>query len=285
MAKHKRTYAILGLSQFGFRMAVALYEAGQDIIAIDREEKIVQKIARKATTAITADLTDWEVLEHAGVFEVDVAVITLRSSFDIGILLAHKLRQQEKIETIIAQADTDEKAEALKVMGADIVVFPEKDIADRLVKRLMTPNFIEHVPLSPDVSVMEVGAPDIFSGKSLVDLHLRAEYEVHIIGIRHPPGVEGGGKMLIAPSPLEKFRHGDVMLVLGNIDKLEDFVEEMSKKSKEKPPHKELEEAEEKQRAVEQGTEKEDEESKTAEEAGEQTINTELHREDKKGEA
>lgn len=204
-------------------MATGLFNAGVDVLAIDRDEHLIQKIADHVTRAVRADALDEETLEHLGVFEVDAVVIGFRSSFDVAVLLTMMLRKKGEGIHIIAQVDTDEKAEALRQVGVDVTVFPESDIADRLVKRLMTPNLVEHMELAPDVAVVEMAVPDRFLGKSLADLDIRAKHELYVIGVVQPSDGVKGKNVHVAPPADTVFREGEVLLLLGKIESLNRF--------------------------------------------------------------
>ena len=150
-------------------------------------------------------------------------MIGFRNSFDAAVLLTMMLRKKKKDIDIIAQVDTDEKAEALHQVGVDVTVFPERDIADRLVKRLMMPDLVEHMELAPDVAVVEMKVPASFIGKSLAELDIRAQHEVHVIGIVEPGDGVRDKKVLVAPPANTVFREGEILLLLGKIANLNLF--------------------------------------------------------------
>lgn len=223
MAASKKSFAVLGLSKFGYRVAVNLFHAGVDVIAIDRDDRVVQKIADQVTRAVQAEALDQGTLEHLGIFDVDVVVIGFRSSFDAAVLLTMMLRKRRADIHIIAQVDTDEKAEALRQVGGDVTVFPESDIADRVVRRLMTSNLIEHIEVAPDVAVVEMPVPAYFLGKSLAELDIRAKHELHVIGVVSPGEGDHGKNVTVVPPANTVFREGEVLLLLGRIEKLNRF--------------------------------------------------------------
>jgi trk system potassium uptake protein TrkA len=218
-----KSFAVIGLSKFGYRVATGLFAAGAEVIALDRDEHLIQKIADHVTRAARADAMDEEALEHLGIFDVDVVIIGFRSSFDTAVLLTMTLRKKNADIHIITQVDTDEKEEAVKRVGGNVTVFPERDIADRLVRRLATPDLVEHMELAPDVAVVEMGVPENFVGQSLADLGIRAKFNVHVIGVVSPTGSSRSKNVLIAPSADTLFSEGDTLLVLGKIENLNRF--------------------------------------------------------------
>jgi trk system potassium uptake protein TrkA len=223
MGSNKGSFAVLGLSRFGYRVATGLFSSGADVLAVDRDDRLVQKIADLVTRAVRADVLDEEVVEHLGVFDVDTVVIGFRSSFDAAVLLTMMLRRRRADIQIVAQVDTDEKAAALQQVGGNVTVFPERDIADRLVRRLITPDLVEHMELAPDVAVVEMAVPAEFLGKSLAELGIRARYQIHVVGVIDPGDGAREKRVVIAPPAETVFRAGELLLLLGNIDRIERF--------------------------------------------------------------
>jgi trk system potassium uptake protein TrkA len=225
VAASPKSVAVVGLSKFGFRVATGLFDAGVEVLALDRDDLLIQKVADRVTRAVRADALDEEVLEHLGVFDVDAAVIGFRSSFDTAVLLTMMLRRRSETIRIVAQVDTDEKAEALQQLGGDVTIFPERDIADRLVRRLTTPDLVEHMDLAPDIAVIEMVAPTEFVGKSLADLGIRARHEIHVIGVVRPGVGDEVKRVVVAPPADLVFREGEVLLLLGKIENLNRFTD------------------------------------------------------------
>jgi trk system potassium uptake protein TrkA len=219
----KHTYAVLGLSKFGYRVATGLFGAGVDVLAIDRDDQLIQKIADRVTRAVRADAMDQEAMEHLGVFDVDTVVIGFRSSFDAAVLLTMMLRRKRNDIRIIAQVDTDEKAEALQQVGGNVTVFPERDIADRLVKRLTMPDLVEQIDIAPDIAVIEMVVPSEFFGKSLADLGIGARHEIHVIGVVRPGENVTAKRVVVAPPANTVFRDGEILLLLGKNENLNRF--------------------------------------------------------------
>ena len=223
MVFSEKSFAVIGLSKFGYRVATGLFAAGAEVIAIDRDEHLIQKIADHVTRAVRADAMDEEALEHLGIFDVDVVVIGFRSSFDTAVLLTMTLRKKNADVHIVTQVDTDEKEEAVKRVGGNVTVFPERDIADRVVRRLITPDLMEHMELAPDVAVIERAVPDSFVGQSLADLGIRAKFDVYVIGVVSPGRSADANNVTIAPSAETVFREGQTLLLLGKMDNLNRF--------------------------------------------------------------
>jgi len=223
MKRRYGSYAVLGLSRFGFHAAVGLARAGAPVIAVDRDEGTIQRIASTVGKAVQADVLDFDALESLGVTGADVVVIGLRRSFEAAVLLTSHLRKRTRVKRIITQADSDEKAEALRLVGADRVVVPSRFAAGRLVRKLTTPNLVDEIPLAADAAIVEVNAPSDFTGKSLAELKLRARHRIHVVGVVRKSATGGRGEMILAPPADTRFEKGDLMLLLGRIGDLERF--------------------------------------------------------------
>ena len=223
MGKIRETFAVLGLSEFGFRTATGLFGRGAAVIAIDQNEQVVQRAASLTTKAVCADALDLEVMEHLGVFEVDTVVIGLRKSFEATVLLAHHMNSSTSVKRVIAQVDSEQKAEALRRLGVDDIILPERDSADRLVRQLTLPNLIDRIPLTPTTAVFEVRSPASFVGRTIKDLEIRKQHGVYVVGIQRPSAKDGEIETLIAPAPSTVFEAQDTLLVLGQSEALERF--------------------------------------------------------------
>lgn len=223
MARIKESFAVFGLSRFGYSVAVGLYEEGAHVLAVDRDGAVVQRAAAHTTKAVQADAMDLELMQELGAFDADTAVIGLRKSFEAAVLLAHHIRTKTDVRCIIAQVDTERKAEALRQLGVDQVVLPEEDSAERLVRRLALPNVIDRVPLSPSTALIEMPVPESFLGQSIAALDIRRRHGVYVIGVRPAAHGQAEAELDVAPPPDRVLRAGEVLLVLGGTPELERF--------------------------------------------------------------
>lgn len=229
MAKFKESFAVLGLSRFGYRMATGLYAAGASVIAVDKDEVVVQRIAQHVTKAIEADAVDLAVLAHVGVFEADTVVIGFRSAFDAAVLLAHHIRSEHPRQRIIAQVDTEPKGAALRALGVQEIVLPEIDIADRWVRRLAQPDIVDRIPLGTDAEIIEMEVPARFVGRSPRSLQIRQEYGVYVLATKRKAASDAEAEVRVTGNPDVPFEAGTTMLIVGASDRLERFAREIQR--------------------------------------------------------
>lgn len=200
--------AVLGLGRFGYNLAVRAYELGFDVAAIDNHEDIVQDIADKVTLAVQADVTDLNTLHSLGLQNADIAVISLAS--DINASLNAVINVQELgIPIIYAKAHNEKHARVLYKLGVDKILFPEKEMGERLAENLVSGNVYDLFELDTEHTVTEVAVSESWVGKSLIQLDLRGKYKLNVIAIKR------NGEAIISPEPNEVVREKDTIIVVG----------------------------------------------------------------------
>src|SRR6266581_6707570 len=182
-----RRFAVIGAGTFGSAVAETLSEDNNEVIVIDTVPEKVQAMQGIASQAVQADATDPETLIALGVNEVDCAVVSLGEKIDLSILVTLHLKEMG-VPEIVVKATTPEHGKILKLIGATEVIFPEKQMAQRVARRLSAPNIYDQIQLAEDLSVLEVIAPPKLVGKTLKDLRVRDQYHVNLIAIREPNG-------------------------------------------------------------------------------------------------
>jgi trk system potassium uptake protein TrkA len=178
-----KRFAVIGLGNFGFHVAQALFEDGNEVIAIDVDKTRVQAIDAHATEAIVMNGIDREMMKALGMDQLDGVVVSTGANISTSVLICLHL-QEFKVKRIIAKAIDDDHAKVLKKVGATEIIHPERDMALRVARNLSRPNIIDFIPLADDFDLAQIDPPREFIGKSLKDLNLRAKYNVHIIAIK-----------------------------------------------------------------------------------------------------
>lgn len=220
----KKQFAVIGLGRFGSAVALTLAESDCDVIAIDRNENKIKTIADRVTLAINMDAMDEAALREAGVQNVDVAVVSIGENVEASILVVMMLKEMG-IKEIIAKAVNDLHGRVLANLGVDRVVYPERDMAQRVAHSLIKPEFLEHIELSPEYSIVELPAPKFLWDKTIKDTNLRAEYGISIIAIKRKHKINETERETwnINPLPTDVIKKDDVLVMLGanaDIEKL-----------------------------------------------------------------
>jgi trk system potassium uptake protein TrkA len=205
-----RTFAVIGLSSFGHFLCKALSERGLSVLAIDNDESKIDDVKQIVDKAVIADATDKEVLLSLGLNSVDVVIVSLGDRMDASILVTHYLRELE-VKEIVAKATSEDHGKLLSIVGATMVIFPEKDMAERLANILQRSSIIDYFDIAPGYSIVEIAPPAAFLGKTLQDLDLRNQYNVQVIMIKEvvPENI------IAVPRATHVIKDSDILVLLG----------------------------------------------------------------------
>ena len=209
----KRQFIVVGLGRFGRALAETLYASGEDVLAVDSDSQIVEDIRDNVTHAAQADVMDIETLEALGVRNFDVAIITIGSDIKSSCM-ATMLMKELGIKTIMAKASDEIHGRMLERLGADKVIFPERDMGRRVAHNLITANIMDYIEISPDYSLSEIKPLNEWLGKSLSQLSLRRKFGMNVIAIKNQD------KLDAEPKPETVIQDGDVLLVITSEDTL-----------------------------------------------------------------
>ena len=209
-------FGVIGLGNFGSTVAKALFEAGHDVVVLDRDRDRVQAMQRYATQAVIADATQKEILEELALDKMDAVKVSLGKDLSASVLVTLYLRDL-KVKKIVVKIASEDHGRVLDRVGATEIVFPEKDMALRLAQSLISPNILDYLPLSPEYSLLELAPPKEFIGKSLAELRLRSRFGVNVLAVRQiiPE------RMVINPSADFVIKDSDVLVVLGKREDLD----------------------------------------------------------------
>lgn len=219
MAKTNKQFAIIGLGRFGTSVALTLAQAGYEVLAIDSDEERVQEISEEVTHVAVADTTDETALKALGMRNFDVVVVAIGEDIQSNVLTTLLLKEMG-VKYIVAKARNKLHGKMLEKIGADRIIYPERDMGQRVAHNLVSTNVLDYIELSPNLSLVEITTPQKLIGKSLVESNLRAEYEVNVVAIKR------GEIILVPPNPHDKIQEKDVLIVVGANDGLQ-HLEEM----------------------------------------------------------
>ncbi|NQT74958.1 MAG: TrkA family potassium uptake protein [Candidatus Omnitrophica bacterium] len=218
-----RQFAVIGLGRFGLSVAKTLSEKGHQVLAVDKDEELVQEVSEFATEAVQVDSTDEKALKAVGIMNVDVAVVAIGTNLEASVLTTLILKELG-IQHIVARAVTDEHGKVLEKVGATKVVFLERDMGSKIANSLVSPSILEHIELSPESSIMETVPPKEFIGKSIRDLDIRAKYGLDIIAVRRKEASrEASGELNVAPKADYVIKQGDIFIIIGSNENLDKF--------------------------------------------------------------
>lgn len=213
--KESASFGVIGLGRFGTALAITLAQAGKEVIAVDRDESRVKELRQYTDYAFVADTIYSDTLKEIGIQNCDVVAVCIGEKIDASILITMSVIDLG-VPKVIAKASAVEQGEVLKRIGAT-VVYPEKDMAVRLGKRLISSTFMDYIALDNSVEIRQISVPESMLGASVMELNIRKKYGLNIIA------VQNGHETNIEIAPDYRFRE-DVLVVIGkikNIDRME----------------------------------------------------------------
>lgn len=204
----RKEFVVIGLGRFGGSIVHELILQGADVMAIDSSQERVDNFAQIATQAVVADTTDESVIKSLGLWNFEHVIVAIGEDIQSSILTTLILKELG-VPQITAKANNDYHEKVLRKIGADYVVHPERDMGIRIANHMLSNNVLDYLELSDEHSIMEIRVSDRIAGRSLVDLDIRAKYDINIVGIKR------GEQILISPSPTDPILIGDILLVIG----------------------------------------------------------------------
>lgn len=204
-----KSFVVVGLGRFGSQAAKRLCQQGCEVLAIDTSSELVQQVSDDVTQAVVGDAQDKEVLRALGVKDFDCAIVAIGDSLADSVLATMNLKELG-VPYIVCKAHDETHCQVLKKLGADRVVIPEQENADRLAKSLSSLNVLDYIELSEDYGIIEVAAPACWQEKSLMELNIRAKLGVNILAIKR------NGEITVSPAADFRIAKGDILVVLGD---------------------------------------------------------------------
>lgn len=210
-----KQFAVIGIGRFGASVATTLYEMGHDVLAIDSTEGKIEGIVDRVTHAVVADSTSETAMKSLGITNFDVVIVSIGQDIQASILTTLVLKELG-VNYIVAKARTALHGKVLQKIGADRIVFPERDMGIRVANNLVATNVLDFIELSPDYSIVEIIAPEDMLGKSLGELNMRAKFGVNVMAIR-----TADKKINVSPAATDRLRAGDILIVVGENEKIQ----------------------------------------------------------------
>lgn len=219
-----KSFAVIGLGDFGMNVAKALSRKGFEVLAIDSDESKISEISEEVSQALVMDGTNERGLKETGIQDVDIAIVSV--GVDEAILITQLLKELG-VSRVVVRAASALQGKILNKIGADRVVFPEREMAERLAQSLSSPMIFDYIELSPEYGVVEIAAPKELAGRSLKESRLRERYGVTVIAITRKSPVMGKKgtpsfkeETIISPGPDDEINEGDILVLLGKYENL-----------------------------------------------------------------
>lgn len=206
--------AVLGLGRFGRSLAKSLEDMGHEVLGVDTSEEIVDEMSEVLTNAVQANVQEENALRQLGITNFDVVVVSIGGDIQASIMTTMLLKEMG-VPYIVCKVTTDLHAKIVSKLGADRVIFPERDMGIRLARSIANSDILEFIELSSEHSMLEIHTPQDWAEHTIIESNVRARYGIYIVAIRR------GDEMIVTPGPSETLHKGDILIVIGSNDQLE----------------------------------------------------------------
>ncbi len=225
-----KRFLVIGLGQFGSELAKILHSKGAEVIAVDSNMDLVEDFKDLVTKAACIDSTDKEALATLQLEQIDAAIVAIAENREVSILTTAILNELG-VETIIARKSENLHGKILEKVGASRVISPELNVAEQLARSLISPGLLEHIALPDGHTISQVEAREDFYDKTLIELDLRHNYGLLVVGIqRKKPRVNESGEIFFEtenislPSAKEIIKKDDILILVGMKEDIESFL-------------------------------------------------------------
>lgn len=215
--KNTTAYGIVGLGRFGEALARELAKSGAELLVIDRDEERVRELRELTENALVVNTLDKKTLAETGIQNCDIAIVCIGEHMESSILTTLNLVSLG-IPSVISKATSPEHGEILTRLGAE-VVYPERDMAERLANRLVNNSVLDFIQLSEKINISKLLTPDALIGRTVQEVGLRSNFNLNIIAIQN------GADVLEHVVPTYRFQTGDILIVSGNKEGIQRFSE------------------------------------------------------------
>ena len=212
-----KQYIVIGCGRFGSSVAKKMCQLGNEVMVIDKDEDSINNIAELVTHTAIVDVTEERDLKSIGLGNFDVVIVAISSDIR-GSIMATVMAKEMGVPKVVCKAKDELQAKVLYKIGADKVVFPERDMGIRLAYNLASENILDQINLDPEYSIMEIVTPQNWVGKTIIELNLRAKYDITVLAVKTQSGLK------VMPSPNYKMQEKNILIIIGNTDKISDII-------------------------------------------------------------
>ena len=216
---------IIGAGRFGSNLAESLAEHGAEVLLIDSDREIIQEFSEYVSKAVEGDVTNIRTLEDAGFKDCDVVVVAIGTNLE-GSIMATVNCKELGVPTVVSKANSDLHGKILKRVGADVVVYPNRDRAQRLAKTLLSKGTIDLLEISDGFSIAEIDVPESLHNKSLAEAEVRKNFGVTVLCVRRLAEDPAQPRAVIIPTADEIIQPDDKLLIFGTDKKIDSLAQD-----------------------------------------------------------
>lgn len=207
-----KSILVIGLGRFGRHLARKMMDLGNDVMVVDKDAELIERYSMTFTDSQIADCTNSGVLRSLGVHHFDICFVCIGGDFESSLVITALLKEM-KAKYVVAKAKRDIQADLLSRIGADEVIYPERQMAETLAVRYSAKNLFDYIELTDEYGIFEISVPTDWIGRTIKELDIRRKYKVNIIGIKYE------GELTLLPGADYCFKESDhLMLIIKNDD-------------------------------------------------------------------
>ena len=203
-----KQFIVAGLGRFGSSLATTLTNKGHNVLAIDKNKEKVQKLSNLVTHAVEADISNKSVITNLGISNFDVAIVCIGNDIQVKVLATIIFRELG-VPYIVAKAEDKLQGNVLTKVGADKVVYPERDMGMKIANNLMSPNVFDYIELSSNYSIMELPVSDFMVDQTLSNMNFRSKYNVNVVAIKRDNNIN------LSPGAEDHLQKDDSLIIIG----------------------------------------------------------------------
>lgn len=208
-----KSVLIIGMGHMGRHLASKLQALGNEVMIVDKNPDVITALSDRFTDSNICDCTNESIIEALGVDNFDICFVTIGEDFQASLVVTSLLKQYGA-RMIVSKAKQKIQADLLRKIGADEIVWPEKEIAEKLAVRYNADNIFDYIPLTAEYSIYELPVPAAWVGQSLTELNVRRKYQVTIIAVKHDTALDPN------VGPDYRFVQGDHVILVGQSDRV-----------------------------------------------------------------
>jgi trk system potassium uptake protein len=214
--------AVIGLGTFGSKTAIRLFEKGAEVVAIDKDERLVENIKDRVTHAVNLNVTDERSLRSVNISDVDTAIVAIGDNIEMSIMSVAMLRKLG-VGRVIARATSPLHEQVLKEIGASEIIKVEEEMGEIIASKIIAPHVLQRYNFAAGYSIVEIKMGKQFQGKTLVESKIRQTYNLNIVALqKRVPYITEEGKSAYkvdindAPMPMDVIEADDVVVLVGS---------------------------------------------------------------------
>lgn len=203
-----KSILVIGMGRFGKHLAVKLFELGNDVMVVDKDDKIIQSVSSIIEDVIVGDCTDENVVRSLGIGNFDMCFVTIGRNFESSLVVTSLLKKFGA-KYIVTKAGRDIQTDILKKIGADEVVYPERELAEKLAVKYNASSILDYIELTSEHAIYEIYVPEDWVGKTIGEINVRRRYRINILAVKNEASVQP------MPSADYEFNDGDQIVISG----------------------------------------------------------------------